>query len=94
VFQAKSGKELVGFLMNDFLLLTQPPKPIGNVFAFEKYANTTFKLYKKVRLKLKLLLMKSLHSELWNQLIVTLIAIMQGRILILSSKVLWNDFTV
>lgn len=53
VFQAKSGKELVGFLMNDFLLLAQPPKPLGNSFSFEKCANTTFKLYKKVRLKLK-----------------------------------------
>jgi len=53
VFQAKSGKELVGFLMNDFLLLAQPPKPIGNTFSFEKYASTTFKLYKKVRLKLQ-----------------------------------------
>jgi hypothetical protein len=53
VFQAKSGKELVGFLMNDFLLLTQPPKPLGNSFSFEKYANATFKLYKKVRLKFK-----------------------------------------
>ncbi|PSN50566.1 Intersectin-1 [Blattella germanica] len=45
--KAKSGKELVGFLMNDFLLLAQPPKPIGNNFSFEKYANATFKLYKK-----------------------------------------------
>jgi hypothetical protein len=45
--KAKSGKELVGFLMNDFLLLAQPPKSIGNIFSFEKYANTTFKLYKK-----------------------------------------------
>jgi hypothetical protein len=51
MFQAKSGKELVGFLMNDFLLLAQPPKPLGNSFSFEKYANTTFKLYKKVRFK-------------------------------------------
>jgi hypothetical protein len=39
--------------MNDFLLLAQPPKPLGNSFSFEKYVNTTFKLYKKVRLKLK-----------------------------------------
>jgi hypothetical protein len=53
VFQAKSGKELVGFLMNDFLLLAQPFKPLGSSFSFEKYASTTFKLYKKVRLKLK-----------------------------------------
>jgi hypothetical protein len=49
MFQAKSGKELVGFLMNDFLLLAKPAKPLGNSFSFEKYANTTFKLYKKVR---------------------------------------------
>ncbi|XP_069671614.1 intersectin-1 isoform X3 [Periplaneta americana] len=47
VFQAKSGKELVGFLMNDFLLLAYSPKPLGGTFSFEKYANTTFKLYKK-----------------------------------------------
>jgi hypothetical protein len=53
VFQAKSGKELVGFLMNDFLLLAQPPKPIGNIFTFEKCANTTLKLYRKVRLALQ-----------------------------------------
>lgn len=53
VFQAKSGKELFGFLMNDFLLFAQPPKPIGNIFLFERYANTTFKLYRKVRVKLQ-----------------------------------------
>ncbi|KAJ9601403.1 hypothetical protein L9F63_000427, partial [Diploptera punctata] len=46
--KAKSGKELVGFLMNDFLLLAQPPKPVGNSFKFdEKYVNSIFKLYKK-----------------------------------------------
>jgi hypothetical protein len=63
MFQAKSGKELVGFLMNDFLLLAQPPKPMGNTFSFEKYANTTFKLYKKVRLKLQAVTMKLLHIK-------------------------------
>ena len=61
MFQAKSGKELVGFLMNDFLLLAHPPKPVGNIFSFEKYANTTFKLYKKVRLKLQAVAYEIIH---------------------------------
>jgi hypothetical protein len=71
VFQAKSGKELVGFLMNDFLLLAKPPKPLGNSFSFEKYANTTFKLYKKVRHGLKTVTYET--TALLNHLVFTVI---------------------
>ncbi|KAG8238925.1 hypothetical protein J437_LFUL000762, partial [Ladona fulva] len=47
--KAKSGKELVGFLMNDFLLLVQPGKTLGNnqQFSFERNQHIMFKLYKK-----------------------------------------------
>lgn len=52
-WKAKSGKELVGFLMNDVLLLAQPTKslPSGQQFSFERNANQKFKLYRKVSLK-------------------------------------------
>ncbi|XP_046617451.1 intersectin-1 isoform X4 [Neodiprion virginianus] len=47
--KAKSGKELVGFLMNDFILFAQPTKslPSGQQFSFERNANQKFKLYRK-----------------------------------------------
>lgn len=51
LYKAKSGKELVGFLFNDFLLLTQPERTLGNlasVFSFDISANTTFKVYREV----------------------------------------------
>lgn len=49
-FQAKSGKELVAFLTNDFLLFAQPLKtlPTGQQFSFERNENNKFKLYRKV----------------------------------------------
>ena len=50
--QTKSGKELVGFLFNDFLLLTQPQRSLGDVasvFSFDIKANTQFKMYRTVR---------------------------------------------
>ncbi|XP_055327258.1 intersectin-1-like [Paramacrobiotus metropolitanus] len=52
LLKAKSGRELVGFLFNDFFLLTTPPRPLvdslGN-FTFEKrqWTTCTLKLYKK-----------------------------------------------
>lgn len=49
--KSKSGKELVGFLTNDFLLFVQPFKsiPSNQQFSFERNENNKFKLYKKVR---------------------------------------------
>lgn len=50
-FQAKSGKELVGFLFNDFLLLAQPQKPLGNmnsVFSLDTRTSVKFKMYRTV----------------------------------------------
>lgn len=49
-FQAKSGKELVAYLTNDFLLFVQPVKtlPSGQQFSFERNENNKFKLYRKV----------------------------------------------
>ncbi|GIY06586.1 intersectin-1 [Caerostris darwini] len=47
--KAKSNKELMAFLFNDFLLLTQPFKELGkitNVFTSEKAINSLYKMYK------------------------------------------------
>ncbi|XP_022910047.2 intersectin-1 isoform X2 [Onthophagus taurus] len=45
--KVKSGKELIGFLLNDFLLLAQPSKSICGQFTFPTNTNITFKLYKQ-----------------------------------------------
>ncbi|KAK2582098.1 hypothetical protein KPH14_002798 [Odynerus spinipes] len=47
--KAKSGKELVGFLTNDFLLFAQPTKslPSGQQFSFERNEHQRFKMYRK-----------------------------------------------
>lgn len=48
--KSKSGKEVVAFLLNDFLLLTLPNKPIGpgHQFSFDKHNDIKLKLYRKV----------------------------------------------
>ncbi|CAL1275959.1 unnamed protein product [Larinioides sclopetarius] len=49
LYKAKSNKELMAFLFNDFLLLTQPFKELGkitNVFTSEKAMNSLYKMYK------------------------------------------------
>lgn len=51
--QVKSGKELVGILFNDFLLLAQPQRPIGNIasiFSMDMKANVHLKKYRNVSL--------------------------------------------
>ena len=46
--KAKSNKEIVAFLCNDFLLLTYPAnKTVGPQFSFEKHFDVKLKLYKK-----------------------------------------------
>ncbi|XP_050466671.1 intersectin-1 isoform X3 [Cataglyphis hispanica] len=47
--KAKSGKELVGFLTNDFLLFVQPMKSSLNSqqFSFERNEHQKFKMYRK-----------------------------------------------
>ncbi|XP_075217000.1 dynamin associated protein 160 isoform X2 [Lycorma delicatula] len=46
--KTKSGKQLVGFLLNDFLLLAQPHRPlVDNQFSFERNSNAVFKMYKQ-----------------------------------------------
>ncbi|XP_073978678.1 dynamin associated protein 160 isoform X3 [Rhodnius prolixus] len=45
--KTKSGKELVGFLMNDFLLLAQPNRTLGGTFNFERDNNVLFRMYKQ-----------------------------------------------
>ncbi|XP_066905736.1 intersectin-1 isoform X4 [Halyomorpha halys] len=45
--KTKSGKELIGFLMNDFLLLAQPNRPLGGQFSFERHQNVLFRIYKQ-----------------------------------------------
>lgn len=42
----KSGKELVGFLTNDFFLLAQPSKAVPQ-FVFQRNSNITYKMYKQ-----------------------------------------------
>lgn len=49
--KTKSGKELVGFLMNDMFLLVKPVKPAtlsGQSFSFDKFLGDSFKIYKQV----------------------------------------------
>jgi len=49
--KSKSGKELVGFLMNDMFLLVTPVKPTtlaGQSFSFDKFSNGLFTIYKRV----------------------------------------------
>ena len=52
LLQAKSGKELVGFLFNDFMLLTIPQRSLGNVtsvFSLDSNNfNMQFKMYRMV----------------------------------------------
>ena len=50
-FQTKSGKSLVAFLFNDFLLLATGSLS-GAEFSFEKHHDIKLKVYRKVGLKL------------------------------------------
>jgi len=45
--KVKSGKELVGFLFNDFLLLTIPAKPLSKPFVMDVEAEMALKTYRK-----------------------------------------------
>ncbi len=45
--KAKSSKEILAFLFNDFILLTCPNKTIGGQFSFDKHHDTILKLYRK-----------------------------------------------
>ncbi|KAF5279390.1 hypothetical protein FQA39_LY05500 [Lamprigera yunnana] len=46
--KVKSGKELVGFLFNDFFMLIQPSKAIGaSQFNFQRNSNIVYKIYKQ-----------------------------------------------
>ena len=50
-FQAKSGKELLVFVFNDFILLTTVSKPLSSLnmqFLFDKKSNLALRIYKKV----------------------------------------------
>ncbi|XP_065160133.1 intersectin-1 isoform X4 [Atheta coriaria] len=44
--KVKSGKELLGFLLSDFILLVQPSKSITQ-FTFQRNTNVTYKIYKQ-----------------------------------------------
>ncbi|XP_041351403.1 intersectin-1-like isoform X5 [Gigantopelta aegis] len=50
LFKVKSNKELLGILFNDFLLLTQPSRPLSTNmstrYIFDQKSNLTFKMYK------------------------------------------------
>ncbi|KAF5294447.1 hypothetical protein FQR65_LT01573 [Abscondita terminalis] len=46
--KVKSGKELVGFLFNDFFMLIQPSKSTGaSQFNFQRNSNVIYKVYKQ-----------------------------------------------
>ena len=45
--KVKSGKELFGFLFNDFLLLTLPSKPISQINFTERNPSLKFRIYRK-----------------------------------------------
>ncbi|KAF6206524.1 hypothetical protein GE061_017758 [Apolygus lucorum] len=46
LIKVKSGKELIGFLMNDFLLLAKP-NCVLEQFHFQKHQSVLFRIYKK-----------------------------------------------
>lgn len=48
----KSGKELIGFLFNDFFFLVQCSKSLGSQFHFHRNSNVTYKMYKQVLLSI------------------------------------------
>jgi hypothetical protein len=52
LYKAKSNKELVAFLFNDFLLLTIPPRVLGPSFSithiFDSKSKDVYKMYKTV----------------------------------------------
>ncbi|XP_050533281.1 intersectin-1 isoform X2 [Daktulosphaira vitifoliae] len=63
--KTKSGKELVGFLMNDMLLLVKPVKPAtlnGQSFTFEKFAGSSFKIYKQPFLLTQINIIESMND--------------------------------
>ncbi|XP_021964596.1 intersectin-2 isoform X1 [Folsomia candida] len=45
--KTKSGKQIVGFLFNDFLLLAQPNKLLSTSFSFDRHKTMKFKIYRK-----------------------------------------------
>ena len=67
VRKSKSGKELVAFLLNDFLLLTVANKTIGpgHQFSFEKNSDVKLKLYRKVTLSIPL---PSRTTKIWSDM--------------------------
>ncbi|XP_064618193.1 intersectin-1-like isoform X1 [Liolophura sinensis] len=49
LYKVKSNKELVAFLFNDFLILTQPIRPLGSVvkvFSFDPKGTTQYRMYR------------------------------------------------
>lgn len=46
--KTKSGKELIGFLCNDFFFLVQCSKSLGTQFHFQRNSNVNYKMYKQV----------------------------------------------
>ncbi|KAK6622584.1 hypothetical protein RUM43_008426 [Polyplax serrata] len=62
--KVRSGRELVGFLLSDCLILTQPLKPLVNgQFSMENEATANLKLYKKPLLVKEMLAEKSNESN-------------------------------
>ncbi|CAH0548139.1 unnamed protein product [Brassicogethes aeneus] len=47
LIKVKTGKELIGFLFNDFIMLVQPAKTLANHFSFQRNGNITYKAYKQ-----------------------------------------------
>lgn len=64
LLKAKSGKEIVAFLFNDFLLLTTPDQSVSPHFSFEKHNHIKMALYRKPIFLDEISVVGSLQSKL------------------------------
>jgi hypothetical protein len=61
--KAKSSKEIVTFLFNDFLLLTYPNRSIAPQFSFDRHHDLKLRLYKKPIFLDKITILETTSSE-------------------------------
>ena len=63
--QVKSGKELLTFVFNDFLMFTTPSRPLASLnlqFLFDNKSNLQVKMYRKVIIRQPILATLNLKS--------------------------------
>jgi Pleckstrin homology domain len=64
--QVKSGKELLTFVFNDFLMFTTPSRPLASLnlqFLFDNKSNLQLKMYRKVIIRQPILATLKLKSR-------------------------------